>query len=116
MFKIGDTVKVKAGTKDVHNPDYDMSGFQGVIEEIDIDEDDENITFCTVKWDNVTMNELSDEFWQEAYDEGETVYYYVFIDKNLEPATPRPEVPINNRELRDKTTNQKTLLIQNFKF
>ncbi len=103
MFKIGDTVKVKTGTKDENNPDYDMSGFQGTL--VAIMTEHTSILY-EVEWDSVTLNQLSDKFLKDAYDKGEDVYKYAWYLDDLEPASPQAEVPVQIREFWDDETDR----------
>jgi hypothetical protein len=103
MFKIGDIVKVKAGRADGNNPSYDMSGFQGTLIKIITDH---TPTIYEVEWDSVTLNQLSDAFLKDAYDRGEDVYHYGWYEEDLEPASPRAQVPVQIREFWDDETDR----------
>ncbi len=90
MFKVGDSVKVKAGVKDVEFPDNDTSSWQGeIVEFIE--------GFAQVKWDNTTLNGMSEKYLEKAEQEGYEIEVYGFGIDEIEPAEPRPEEELEDR-------------------
>lgn len=68
MFKIKDSVKVKPGVKDPDNENFDLSGWQGRIKEIEGSAPDEIIV--TIAWDSVTLRAMPKAFVEESIRDG----------------------------------------------
>jgi tetratricopeptide (TPR) repeat protein len=66
-IKIGDTVRVQAGTKD---PDYgtDLTGWQGEV--TDLDEDEQGNALVLVEWDSQTLEDMPDEEIEKSEEDG----------------------------------------------
>ena len=64
-IKIGHSVRVKPGVSD---PDfeYDISGWQGRVTQIDTDE----IKLIEIAWDSVTLNQMPEEIIEASIEEG----------------------------------------------
>jgi len=59
-LKTGQSVKVKKGILCPDDPEFDLSGWQGKI--IDIDEDENGETIIDIAWDSITLKEMSEEY------------------------------------------------------
>jgi hypothetical protein len=60
-FKIGDSVIVKAGTKDPDFVDIELGGWQGRVIEIDNEVDNIN-SLIMIEWDSLTLKQLPTDF------------------------------------------------------
>ena len=66
-YRKGQVVKVKDGVLCPDGPDFDLSGWQGRV--IDIDEDDEGPT-VGMEWDSVTLKEIPKSYIENSEQEG----------------------------------------------
>jgi len=80
-FQVGDSVKVKTGTKD---PDFgiDISGWQGQISEID-----DNIICIT--WDSATLSNFPDKYISQCEEDGLDWERIYLETEEVELAVPR---------------------------
>lgn len=69
-MKIGESVKVKDGIKEPDSEDFEISGWQGRIVEIDKDAEDEANVIITIEWDSLTLEQLPPKFIQESEIDG----------------------------------------------
>jgi len=81
IFQVGDSVKVKNGTKD---PDFgiDIGGWQGQVSEIDND-------FICIDWDNVTFLTFPDKYISKCEEEGLDWERIYLETKEVELVVPR---------------------------
>lgn len=86
MFKKGQSVRVKANTQDYNNPNFQISGWQGRI--VDIDKEG-NDTFIEVQWDSITLLAMPDEYVEESINEDLEYENYVLDSNDLELCMPR---------------------------
>jgi len=68
-LKIGDSVIVKAGTKEPESENFEIGGWQGRVIEIDREFDNVN-TMITIEWDSLTLRQMPAEFIHESEYEG----------------------------------------------
>ena len=75
-IKTGDSVRVKPGVKD---PDYeyDISGWQGWVTHIDIDEG----KFIEIAWDSLTLSQMPAGLIETSMEEG-FEYYLMWLNEN----------------------------------
>jgi len=85
-YRMGQVVKVKDGVLCPDDPDYDLSGWQGRV--IDIDEDDEGPT-VGIEWDSLTLNEIPKSYIEISEEEGVSWAEIYLSDSDIEPAKPR---------------------------
>ena len=85
-YRIGQVVKVKDGVLCPDDPDFDLSGWQGRV--IDIDEDDEGPT-VGIEWDSITLNEIPKSYIEKSEEEGVSWAEIYLSDSDIEPAKPR---------------------------
>ena len=80
-FQLGDSVKVKNGTKD---PDFgiDIGGWQGQVLEID------NDIIC-IAWDSVTLSTFPDKYISKCEEEGLDWERIYLETKEVELVVPR---------------------------
>ncbi|MFQ5599900.1 MAG: calcium-binding protein [Candidatus Krumholzibacteriia bacterium] len=83
-FEIGESVKVKAGVKSPDDASLSIAGWQGRI--IEIGEDKETIG---IRWDSITLSEMSPQYFKESEIEG-LGWAEMYLDVgDVEPAPPR---------------------------
>ena len=59
-LKTGQSVKVKKGILCPDDPEFDLSGWQGRL--IDIEKDENGETIIDIAWDSITLKEMSEEY------------------------------------------------------
>jgi hypothetical protein len=84
---MGQSVRVKRGILCPDDPDYDLSGWQGRIIDIDDEEVDEQTVGIT--WDSITLEEMPKTYIEKSEKEGLS-WSDIYLDVNdVEPAQPR---------------------------
>ncbi len=87
-MKIGDSVKVKQGILDPDLHKFDMSGWQGRITDIDLNNESNIIG---IAWDSITLKNLPKEFIEDSIVEGDD-YSIMFLGKeDIEPTKSRDQ-------------------------
>lgn len=88
-LKIGDCVKTRIGTED---PELgqDISGWIGRIEELDHVED--NITFCYIAWDSITLAEMDLELIITCEKKSMEWSHLYLLNKELEKVIARDTI------------------------
>src|SRR4051794_24657596 len=85
-MKLSDSVKVKQGIFDPDLNQFDMSGWQGRI--IDIDRDNES-ELIEIAWDSITLKQLPEQFIKGSLEKGYD-YASMWLGKeDVEPTTLR---------------------------
>ncbi len=98
-YKVGDIVKVKEGIKDPDFEDSDISNWQGEIVEFDEAElNDDEVVFL-IKWDNTTLNQMSDEYLERVELEGFSASEMYLGESDVEFAEPRPDEDLVERNI-----------------
>jgi hypothetical protein len=98
-FKVGDIIKVKGGVPDPDFEDLLISGWQGVIVEVELPTGKEKEHLYHIKWDNRTINEMSDEYLERAELEGLQASEMVLSESDIEAAEARPEEELIERNI-----------------
>jgi hypothetical protein len=80
MIKKGQSVKVKAGKKDYTTEQYDISGWQGRV--IDIEQDAEGV-YIEVQWDSITLLNMPFEFIEESVIDDLEYEHYILLEQDL---------------------------------
>ena len=98
-YKVGDIVKVKKGTPDPDFEDLEISDWQGEI--IKADEPDLNDPefVVLIKWDNTTLNQMSDEYLERTESEGFEASEMYLGESDIEFAEPRPDEDLVERNI-----------------
>ena len=104
MFKVGEVVKVKDGVKDPDWEDFDISGWQGKI--LDISETSKGRSIH-IKWDNTTVNRMSDEVLERSMIEGLRHNEMELFENEVEPAESRSEEDLVERNIQPLLDEEK---------
>ncbi len=85
-LKVGDSVVVKEGVKDVDAGGF-IEGYQGRITELG--EDEKGVTYLRVQWDSITLKSIPLSSIEQMEEQGlDWTTYYLEIE-DVEPATGR---------------------------
>lgn len=87
-LKIGDSVIVKPGIKEPDSEEFEISGWQGRVIEIDNESDKAN-TIIAIEWDSFTLKQIPSEFIHQSEIDGldwQTMYLF---ETDLNKTDPR---------------------------
>jgi hypothetical protein len=93
-IKTGDSVRVKPGVKD-SDYEYDISGWQGRVTHIDIDEG----KFIEIAWDSVTLDKMPAGLNETSMEEGFD-YYLMWLNENeVDRTEPRDQQQVVDEKI-----------------
>lgn len=87
-FKIGDSVIVKQGVKEPDLEEFELSGWQGRVVEIDANSNKDNI-LITVEWDSLTLKQIPSDYIEQSEIDGFDWSSMVLYDSDLEKTISR---------------------------
>jgi hypothetical protein len=97
---VGDSVIVKQGIKEPDSEEFEISGWQGRIIEINNDADEDNI-LITIEWDSLTLEQLPSSFIQQSEIDGHDWQCMILYDSDLDKSIPRDKKE-NVKKIQDK--------------
>ena len=86
-FRMGQSVRVKRGILCPDDPDFDLSGWQGRI--IDIDEEEVDEPTIGITWDSITLEEMPKTYIEKSEKEGLSWSDIYLGPNDVEPTQPR---------------------------
>ena len=86
-YRVGQSVRVKAGLMAPDDPDMDLSGWQGRV--YNICDGKDGHTCIGIKWDSLTLDGIPQTYLEESEEEGLFWDRYDLYEEDLEPAQPR---------------------------
>lgn len=98
-YKIGDIVKVKEGVADPDFEELTIADWQGTIIEAEPINAKGECPRYLIRWDNKTLNEMSDEYLERAEIEGLDSNEMYLYESDIEPAQPRPDEELRERDI-----------------
>ena len=103
-LKIGDSVIVKQGIKEPDLEEFEMSGWQGRVIEIDNDTDKDNI-LITIEWNTLTLEQLPSKFIQQSEIDGLDWQSMVLYESDLDKTVPKDKKE-NVKKVQDKLSDK----------
>ncbi len=104
-MKIGDSVKVKKGVKDVESNSFDMENWQGRIIDIEKDENANEISLVLIAWDSQTLKQILDNYIIESEEDGsDWSEYFLYPDDVI--LTEERDTPADVDEIIGKLKNK----------
>ncbi len=103
-IKIGDSVIVRQGVKEPDFEEFELSGWQGRVLEIDADSDKDNV-LITIEWDSLTLLKIPSVYIEQTEINGSDWSRMVLYDSDLEKSVARDKkenVKKAKEELSDK--------------
>ena len=103
-IKIGDSVIVRQGVKEPDFEEFELSGWQGRVLEIDADSDKDNV-LITIEWDSLTLLKIPSVYSEQTEINGSDWSRMVLYDSDLEKSVARDKkenVKKAKEELSDK--------------
>jgi len=99
-FKIGDSVVVRQGVKEPDLEEFEISGWQGRIVEIDTNSYKDNV-LITIEWDSLTLIQIPSGYIEQSEIDGFDWSSMVLYDSDLEKSAHRDREE-NVRKVKDK--------------
>ena len=87
-FKIGNSVVVRQGVKEPDLDDFDISGWQGRVVDIDTKSDKVNI-LITIEWDSLTLRQIPTNYIQQSERDGLDWQKMTLYESDLEKTKPK---------------------------
>ena len=103
-LKIGDSIIVRQGVKEPDFEEFELSGWQGRVLEIDADSDKDNV-LITIEWDSLTLLKIPSVYIEQTEINGSDWSRMVLYDSDLEKSVARDKkenVKKAKEELSDK--------------
>ena len=103
-FKPGDSVLVKQGVKEPDLVEFEISGWQGRVVEIDTKSDKDNI-LITIEWDSLTLKQIPSDFIEQSEMDGYDWQNMTLHDSDLEKTTSKDDQE-NVKKIQDELSDQ----------
>ncbi len=87
-LEIGDCVIVREGVKEPDLEEFEISGWQGRVLEIDTDSDKDNV-LITIEWDSLTLFQMPSDYIEQSEIDGFDWSSMVLYDSDLEKSISR---------------------------
>ena len=87
-LKIGDSVIVNQGVKEPDLEEFELSGWQGRVVEIDTKSDKPNV-LITIKWDSFTLNQIPADYIVQTNAEGLAWNMMTLYESEMQKTIPR---------------------------
>ena len=103
-LKIGDSVIVNQGVKEPDLEEFELSGWQGRVVDIDTKSDKQNI-LITIEWDSLTMNQIPSKYIVQSEVEGFDWTQMTLFESEMGKTIPR-DTQENVIELKDELSEK----------
>ena len=87
-LKIGDSVIVNQGVKEPDLEEFELSGWQGRVVDIDTKSDIENI-LITIEWDSLTLNQIPSDYIVQSEVDGLAWNMMTLYESEMQKTIPR---------------------------
>ena len=87
-FKTGDSVVVRQGVKEPDLEEFEISGWQGRIAEIDTDSNKDNV-LITIEWDSLTLLQIPSDYIEQSVMDGFDWSSMVLYESDVEKSVSR---------------------------
>ena len=87
-LKIGDSVIVNQGVKEPDLEEFELSGWQGRVVDIDTKSDIENI-LITIEWDSLTLNQIPSDYIVQSKVDGLAWNMMTLYESEMQKTIPR---------------------------
>ena len=101
-FKTGDSVVVKEGVIEPDLEDFELSGWEGRVSEIDTETDQEN-NLITIEWDSITLTQIPLSYIENSEINGFGWSNMILYEKDLEKSIPRDNIETTKKVLDELT-------------